>query len=458
MLARLALLAPLLLTGCIALDLAKTRESQDILAEYAYVGGTVAAADARRGWLVVLIASAPCDEDWSALRDAVARGEDPAQSADPELRAALARARQHLSLVDHQVLQRPGRWFTRLTPGCYSVGAFEDLNRDGRYRDEPALAMLNPTRMLELAAGERVDALALVIPSEGRFAVDSIDPAAQQTRQLTVRSQDDQVFVSLDAVAVDGKVADLMDPAFGEASGKLGYYDVYTFAWTLGPGIYFLEPYDPQKIPVLFVHGAEGYPQQFSKLIAGLDRKRFQPWFFFYPSGAGLAAVAHILSGQVASLEQRFGFEKMAVVAHSMGGLVSRAFILEHHARVDRDSVRLFVSISTPWEGVASARSGVEHSPVVVDAWRDVAADSAFLQSLFFEDPASRTPRHLPAAIGYHLIFGVSDETISVPSAIRWQALREAADRWPLPYGHVEILSSPEASQLLNEMLLRVSD
>ena len=320
MLARLAPLASLLLTGCIALDLAKTRESQNTLAEYAYVGGTVAAADARDGWLVVLIASAPCDEDWSALRDAAARGEDPAQSADPDLRAALARARQHLRLADHQVLQRPGRWFTRLAPGCYTVGAFEDLNRDGRYRDEPALAMLNPTRMLELAAGERVDALALVIPSEGRFAVDSIDPAAQQTRQLTVRSQDDQVFVSLDAVAVDGKVADLMDPAFGEASGKLGYYDVYTFAWTLGPGIYFLEPYDPHKIPVLFVHGAEGYPQQFSKLIAGLDRKRFQPWFFFYPSGAGLAAVAHFLSEQVERLEQRFGFEQMAVVAHSMGG------------------------------------------------------------------------------------------------------------------------------------------
>ena len=48
---------------------------------------------------------------------------------------------------------------------------------------------------------------------------------------------------------------------------------------------------------MLFVHGAEGYPQQFAKLIEGLDRTRFQPWFFFYPSGARLEAVAHFPQG-----------------------------------------------------------------------------------------------------------------------------------------------------------------
>ena len=45
-----------------------------------------------------------------------------------------------------------------------------------------------------------------------------------------------------------------------------------------------------------------------------------------------------------------------------------------------------------------------------------------------------------------------------MPSAIRWQVVREARDRWPLAYGHVDILSSPEASLLLNEMLAEVGD
>jgi hypothetical protein len=122
---------------------------------------------------------------------------------------------------------------------------------------------------------------------------------------------------------------------------------------------------------------------------------------------------------------------KLAVVAHSMGGLVSRAS--PSTTRVDDDPIGLFVSYSTPWEGVASARAGVEKSPVVIDSWRDVAAGSDFLRAIFFQDSAAKVPRDLPEGISYHLIFGVEDHTIAVPSAIRWQVVREAKNRWPLP-------------------------
>jgi Lecithin:cholesterol acyltransferase len=453
----LVLLA-MLLGGCVVGDLLEVRRSQKVLAEQSFVGGTVAAADGADTWMVVLIASVPCDEDWSALRDAAGRGEHPSQSADPALRAAFERAREKVQLVSHAMLKHPGRWYSGLAPGCYAVGAFQDLNRDQRYSDEPALPPLHPDRMLELAPGQRVDSLRLVIPRDGRFAVDSLDPVARQTADLAVRSHEDQTFVSLDQVAVEGEVVDLADPKFGEKSGKLGFFDVYEFAWKLGPGVYFLEPYARDKIPVLFVHGAEGYPQLFAKLIEGLDRTRFQPWFFFYPSGARLEAVAHFLTERIARLEDRYGFPKLAVVAHSMGGLVSRAFLLEHHARVDDDPIGLFVSYSTPWEGVASARAGVEKSPVVIDSWRDVAAGSEFIHAIFYQDPDSKLPRDLPESISYHLIFGVEDQTIAVPSAIRWQVVREAENRWPLPYGHVDILDSPEASLLLNEILEAYAD
>ena len=53
----------------------------------------------------------------------------------------------------------------------------------------------------------------------------------------------------------------------------------------------------------------------------------------------------------------------------------------------------------------------------------------------------------------YHLLFGVEDQTIPVPSAIRWEALRAADQRWPLPYDHTAILESREAAQLLQEVL-----
>src|SRR5262249_3928702 len=41
--------------------------------------------------------------------------------------------------------------------------------------------------------------------------------------------------------------------------------------------------------------------------------------------------------------------------------------------------------------------------------------------------------RQLPAESPFYLIFGVEDRTISLPSAIRWEALRDAKERWPLP-------------------------
>jgi pimeloyl-ACP methyl ester carboxylesterase len=222
------------------------------------------------------------------------------------------------------------------------------------------------------------------------------------------------------------------------------------------PGIYFLQPYDPDRIPVLFVHGAIGFPQSFETLIANLDRTRFQPWVAVYPSGSRLASVADYLSRNVANLQLRHGFEEMAVVAHSMGGLVSRAFILRHHERMLADPVKLFISISTPWSGVPSASAGVGRSPFVIPSWRDVEPKSEFIAELFFEDPERRTiRRHLPDQVAFYLIFGVVDKTIPVSSEVRWEAVHDARERWPLVYDHTAILKSTEASQLLNEILDR---
>jgi pimeloyl-ACP methyl ester carboxylesterase len=331
------------------------------------------------------------------------------------------------------------------------------VNQDYKYNDEPAAgAVADPDRLFELTAGERREGVEIAIPPGGRLLEREVDPVAMQVRDLKARSHTDQLVVSLDQVAVEGAIADLGDPRFGMENGKLGYWDVFTFLWEVGPGIYFLEPYDPDRIPVLFVHGALGYPQSFEALAESLDRERFQPWFFYYPSGASLDGISDFLSQRVARLQLRHGFDELVVVAHSMGGLVARSFILEHHEKVRDDPVRVFVSISTPWGGVASAATGVEQSPVVVRSWRDVAPDSEFLRDLFFEDPeAQTTPRPLPRAVSHQLVFGVEDRTISLASAARWEALRDADDRWPLAYDHTQILQSPELFTLLGEILAR---
>ena len=52
----------------------------------------------------------------------------------------------------------------------------------------------------------------------------------------------------------------------------------------------FIQPYDPKRIPVLFVHGLDSTPATFApmyfKLLQDPEiRKNYQFWVFSYPSG-----------------------------------------------------------------------------------------------------------------------------------------------------------------------------
>ena len=55
-------------------------------------------------------------------------------------------------------------------------------------------------------------------------------------------------------------------------------------------GLYFLQPYDPDRIPVVFVHGLISTPFDWVQTINGLQadpeiRKHYQFWIFAYPTG-----------------------------------------------------------------------------------------------------------------------------------------------------------------------------
>ncbi len=106
-------------------------------------------------------------------------------------------------------------------------------------------------------------------------------------------------------------------------------------------GIYMVEPFDPNKIPVLMVHGLWSSPmtwmEMFNDLLAYPDiRRNYQFWFYLYPTGEPFWYSANQLRGDLVQLratldpEQRNPiFEQMVVVGHSMGGLVSMLQTLE---------------------------------------------------------------------------------------------------------------------------------
>jgi hypothetical protein len=58
-------------------------------------------------------------------------------------------------------------------------------------------------------------------------------------------------------------------------------------------GIYLIRPYDPNKIPILFIHGLLSSPLSWQNLTNELcsDPKileHYQPWFFLYPTGESI--------------------------------------------------------------------------------------------------------------------------------------------------------------------------
>jgi pimeloyl-ACP methyl ester carboxylesterase len=358
------------------------------------------------------------------------------------------------ALVDHYVLEEPGRWMFRILPGTYVVGAFEDRDADGVYDDEPTLRAADGPRF-ELAAGQRVDDIELVIPWEGRADV----KGRVNVEDLQARSVVDQERRTTGQLAVAGEIVEITDPRFSPENAKLGLWRPVDFVFDVGAGIYFLEECDPRKTPVLFVHGINGHPGAFETLIAGLDRQHLQPWLFYYPSGNRLDAASSFATQMLIRLRSRCPYDELFVVAHSMGGLVARAAILEHAAKSRLSRISLFVSISSPWRGIQAAAS-LQKAPEGMQrrmpfAFEYVALDSPFINGLFYRDPETRNVRRrLPENLPYHLLFGhTDDKTIPNRSAARWEAVDEAVKVWPLDCDHVSILNGAETSLILNDAI-----
>lgn len=250
-----------------------------------------------------------------------------------------------------------------------------------------------------------------------------------------------------------GTIADLDDGLFSEKNGKRGYWKPLEFHRQIGANIYFLEPYDPARVPILFVHGAAGSPRDWRYLAGHLDRSRYQAWFFYYPSGASVDSISHLLFWKLLNLQERHHPETIHLVAHSLGGLVVRSLLGQYQSRVP--GVKLFISISTPWGGEELASL----APPGLPNWNDMRPEGALLSSLF--------ERKLPLGIDYYLFFGykggrslvrpLNDGTVTLKSELEMSAQAEAQRVYGFDENHTSILRSPTVAAVLND-LLRASE
>lgn len=97
-----------------------------------------------------------------------------------------------------------------------------------------------------------------------------------------------------------------------------------------------IEPYQPGKVPVVFVHGLLSDPFTWAEAVNELVASKgfvdhFQIWLFEYPTGQPFLFSAATLRKELAQAAQTFdpegtdpGFSQMVLVGHSMGGLISK--------------------------------------------------------------------------------------------------------------------------------------
>jgi hypothetical protein len=255
-----------------------------------------------------------------------------------------------------------------------------------------------------------------------------------------------------------GDIADLDDPRFSSVRGEEGMWRPASFPRDTGVGIYFLEPYDPARVPVLFVYGIAGSPQDWRPFFSMMDRTKYQPWFCLYPTGRRLDESATALNRGVEILQAHLGFALLHVVAHSMGGLVSRSFLIKNVLEDGNNYVTRFVSISTPGGGHEAAAMGVRFSPAVVPSWRDMVSGSEF-QKAVLSKPLRGHVDHL-LVYGTHSSISVvlpekNDGTVSVASELAPAARADAAEVVGFDADHVGILSVPQVVQTVEAFLAR---
>jgi pimeloyl-ACP methyl ester carboxylesterase len=277
-------------------------------------------------------------------------------------------------------------------------------------------------------------------------------------------------------------------------------------------GLVLIEPYDPNRLPVIFVHGLLSSPFIWRRTVLALlkdpeIRRRYQFWAFSYPTGNPISFSALRLREDLAVAQERFGFPHgVILIGHSMGGLLSRMQVTDSgraiwnevfgpraqalYSRVPNDSrvkqalifhpnlrIKRVMFVATPHRGSGWATGGIgaiaiwlirlpfyllsEIPEAVVDALKPEGQRSIVptsIQGLSPNAPLLRALDRLPIQAVHHSIIGDrgrGDTPNSSDGVVPyWSShLASAQSEKIVPTGH-EAMDNPQAIEEIHRILL----
>lgn len=332
-----------------------------------------------------------------------------------------------------------------LPDGAFDILVFADIDRDGTFSQNEVVAK----RSIEL--NDRL------VPNRviGQVDLDLGEPATVGW-SLSITVPDSNVR-SESLFYPAGTIRDLDEPIFDTSFSTLGMYDPASFLEQAPTMFYALDEDLSYKIPVVFVHGIGGSAREFETFVKELDRTRYKPWFFHYPSGGDLDQLAELfyqifLSGKV---YQSNGMP-IIVIAHSMGGLIVREAINRYEGKSQENQLRLFASLATPFGGHAAAAAGEKHGLIVLPSWRDLNPDNAFIRELY------RKP--LPEFVEHQLIYAFqnpgtiklgenSDGVVALSSQLHAPAQSQSSGQFGFDNTHTDILNNPSVFRHIDGLM-----
>ena len=277
----------------------------------------------------------------------------PSFEGIPIVVAAYAKDGRKRRILHYTTLHELGPYELLVPAGPHNIVAFADQNQNLTYDPGEPYGQILSTEQTPVPPGGVVAALDIVISKQNGKNADF--PVGSKVPAKKYRG-----FHSTSP----GAITRLDDELFSGAYADKGLWTPIEFFQEIGGNIYFLEKYDPTKIPILFVHGAAGSPRNWRAFLERLDRDRYQPWFYYYPSGASIDSMSYLLLWKLEHLQAKYRFKELYITAHSMGGLVVRSFLVNYGHFFP--SITNFFSISTPWGGEELAELGVKYSPAMV--------------------------------------------------------------------------------------------